>query len=177
MIAGNTINKVACFFICCLFFSGCQWFVDFDKDTYERELAIWKSQEINDYSVVQDFRSPSSGKLKGRIIVNDDNIVYKENQDKWYLAHPEDYPDDYEHPIFGFVLTIPELFERIAEIHQNYVRDYKIGSSPKIDVTYNKEYHFPERMVFSTGRLFMGDKDGYGPLTVELTEFTPLPAE
>jgi hypothetical protein len=154
----------------CVVLFGCSLYPSslvFDKETFDQQRAAWEAQGTKGYSVVEAFSSNNYGYLKGRIVVEDNIIVLKENLDEWVEAQYLDDPR-YVPIVFGELITVSELY---ADIARRY--EYP-GEIWKIEVLYNEKFYYPEWVVYSfkghPGLIGTGGSD-----TIELTEFKLLP--
>ena len=147
---------------------GCEmpWVIEFDKKTFDEEWAKWKAQNITDYTVVSMHTLPivPGNDYNVRIVVQDNEIVLKED-----LGETSQYYLD-----GNGVLTISELYSLINDAYQ----DREGTRGKKIEVTYNKKYHFPEYVEIYHKQKPGPIAPGAGwSIIKRLSEIKPLTAE
>ena len=136
----------------------------FDKGRFDQEWAAWEAQGIVNYTVVEYLGNSSTGPLKARIVVKDNEITQIDNLDKYDTSDISDS-----------VKTVSELYAYIAERYEKDNREMQTGVKYDlliIDITYNEQFHYPEKVSY---HYFSKEPvDGGGGWSVELTEFEPL---
>ncbi|MDR1230572.1 MAG: DUF6174 domain-containing protein [Spirochaetaceae bacterium] len=131
-------------FVCCLFVISCDYQpadreVQFDRNTFNREKALWEAQYITDY-VFTEIYFPDYPAGNVRITVSGNEATSFECME-----------DDSDYTLFGE--TIADIYEQIEKEVAYWEEQYRTGSSPyhavNFVISYNETYHFPQKVVFS----------------------------
>jgi len=145
------------------------WVIEFDKERFDLEWAAWEEQGLVDYSVRQEHSNYRPGMLIATIVVQNGTIIEKEALDEWSLAQLEKN-SDYKPRILDLVKTISEIY---IYINSRYESKEKKGLN--IEITYNKEYHYPEYIKISYENF--DEAIGLRAETILMSEFIPLVSE
>ena len=109
--------------------------------------------------MVVSYYSSSTGPRKGRITAEENLIIRKESLDGSFSSYEP------------WAKTVSELYAFIYERYNSYKNEPR-GDSLRLNITYNKEFHYLEYADF--GIYYNTPTDGGGGWTVKLTEFEPL---
>jgi hypothetical protein len=163
----NIKDNTGCFhwvvgLICCVFVFSCDFqptdttTVQFDRDTFNRERALWEAQHITDY-VFTEIYFPDYPAGNVRITVSGNDAISFERQD--------DYGSDtFSDTIFG-------IYNKIEKDVAFWEEQLQMPDAPYnavcFDITYNETYHFPEEIQFA---IIEPDVDG-GWYNVTIEDF------
>ncbi len=117
--------------------------VDIDRESFEKEYAAWEAQNIENYVFTFDYLSSDIGPNgPATIRVQDGVSSILENQT------PNRIP---------MVQSIGELFDYIGRTLENLERSIEDNDKNKkypiksitLKVTYNPQYHYPEKVIYA----------------------------
>jgi hypothetical protein len=113
--------------------------ISFDKETFDRERAIWNKNNYRNYSVLETIQNDGIGFYKARIIVKNGVIV--DVQD----------PSDDREMVPDHLKTISEILESLEHNYNEHKSDIRNGIREKIviDAAYDSSYHYPKRILFN----------------------------
>ena len=137
--------------------------IKMDKTTFDKERKAWDDQNIKNYRFKYAFSNDATGPTEPI------EITIKENEPP-IVEDKENYGTD--------VKNIPEIYEHINGTF-SFIESVKNGTykGPKInsltlDITYNTQYHYPQKVNFLEG--YVEDVDGGGYYTLEIKDFSPI---
>jgi hypothetical protein len=135
--------------------------LNIDIGDYEGELAAWNSQNMLDYRLDVDIEAYASGWDWGVIKVKNGVAVNSE---------PPSWLED------GNMSTIPEFFSFIKSEEQSLMdRHKKSTDTYTLEVRYNTEYHYPERIYYGVSHASLSP--GNWSATMWRITLTPLGEE
>jgi hypothetical protein len=112
--------------------------VQFDRNTFNRERALWEAQHITDY-IFTEIYFPDYPAGNVRITVSGNEAVQFEPL--------EDYED---YTLFGE--TISGIYDKIEEEAAYWEKQFRTGKNSyhavNFTISYNETYHFPEEIHF-----------------------------
>jgi hypothetical protein len=113
--------------------------VQFDRNTFNQERALWEAQHITGY-IFTEIYFPGCPMGNVRITVSENEAINFEP-----LEDPEEYM------LFGE--TISGIYDKIEEDVARWEEQFRTGSAPynavNFTISYNETYHFPEEIHFS----------------------------
>ena len=169
--------KTLCVILMCVVFLGCrpepepEPYIVFDRESFDRERAAWEEQGIVNYTVAEEFDSnPPTPKV--RIFVEGNAITRAEDLLLGELINPSSFTHSFPlRTISGVYAMIAETYENMKETIHDEWRGRNI-KYVRINVTYNKEFHYPELVSLSIFYKIL--MDGGGGWSLNLSEFEPL---
>jgi len=139
----------------CILLTVCQAepeITGFNMSEFQQKRALWEAQDISDYFVTEEFKTFHFGTLKGRIEVEDGEII------KEYLGSNTTEEEE----LSNRFITISELFDYILLEYNSYgAKVVSRGDSFRLEVTYNNVWHYPEYIYSSTIYNGKGNIDYY----------------
>jgi hypothetical protein len=129
--------------ICCIFVVSCDYQpadieVQFDRNAFNRERALWVAQYITDYTFTEIY-FPDYPAGNVRITVSENEAINFEPME-----------DDRDYTLFGE--TIAGIYEQIEKNVAYWEDQFRTGNSPynavNFTISYNETYHFPQKVEF-----------------------------
>jgi hypothetical protein len=130
--------------ICCIFVGSCdnqpaEIAIQFDRNTFNQERALWETQHITDY-IFTEIYFPDYPAGNVRITVSGNEAIKKEPVE-----------DDRDNTLFGE--TISAIYDKIEENVVYWEERFRMGNAPynavNFSINYNEIYHFPHEVQFS----------------------------
>lgn len=150
-------NNLLLIFAISSFFFSCSsddnsYQVKFNEAEFTQQRELWKEKNLSNYSYQYDYFA-SSGPYEINVLVENGIAI-----------GDSDYAE---------AKTIDEVFNKIQSDYQDALNQDKNGiNGVQITVSYNKEFHYPEKIYYSTS--YKGDSpSGGGYYELEIKNFTP----
>jgi hypothetical protein len=167
---GNRYARFILFALLLVFLNSCgnlfnkDLTIDADKETFEKERALWNSQGIKNYHFIYEFFNDAgpAGPVKITVRENEAPVIENSNQHSEYVV-AENIPQIYD--------FINGSFDFIEAVKNGTYDGFKIVSVT-LQISYDAQYHYPREVIFSEG--YAEPVDGGGYYTLKITEFVPL---
>jgi len=145
------------------------WFMDdlviqADKKTFDKERAAWDNQNLKNYQFTYKYSDGATGPgspVKVTVKENEEPVI--ENQRENYGYFFKSISEIYNH--------VNGTFDYVESVKNGTYDGHKIRSVT-LDITYNKQYHYPTKVDLSTG--YVEQIAGGAYYNLEITEFVPI---
>jgi hypothetical protein len=159
MMKNNPMRFIKCFVVCglCLLTATCglPFNLDIDIGDYKNQLKAWNSQNMLDYQFTIKYRN-TPGQRRGAVVNVRNGIPESSDPPEWLT--------DWK------ISTIPEIYSFIKEEEDGVRYRHKTsGSRYSFKVSYNTEYHYPNKIETSEIPFPSGGVNGTWTITL-----TPL---
>lgn len=118
--------------------------VDIDRETFEKEYAAWEAQHIENYVFTFDYMGNSLGPIgPATVRVQNNESTILGNQTPGRVLIVQNIKE-----LFDFIGWTLDNIERSLE-DKDKNKEYPL-KSVTLKVTYNEQYHYPEKVIYST---------------------------
>lgn len=145
--------------------------VDIDRKTFEKEYAAWEAQHIENYVFTFDYMGNSTGPFgPATVSAQNNESTILENQTPGRVPIVQNVKE-----LFDFIGRSLDNIERSLE-DKDKNKEYPL-KSVTLKVTYNEQYHYPEKVIYSTDHYVK--KNAYmtpglgSSFELNITEFVP----
>ena len=145
--------------------------VDIDRETFEKEYAAWEAQHIENYVFTFDYMGNSTGPFgPATVSAQNNESTILENQTPGRVPIVQNVKE-----LFDFIGRSLDNIERSLE-DKDKNKEYPL-KSVTLKVTYNEQYHYPEKVIYSTD--YYVKKNAYitpglgSSFELNITEFVP----
>ncbi|MDR0472161.1 MAG: DUF6174 domain-containing protein [Treponema sp.] len=130
------------------------WQSKFSGAEFNNNYKLWQDRNLQNYTFEQSVRGKNDGVIPAVLVVQNGELKYIRNTDKYKQFYNVLFlPDDYHCKFYTMTQhiplrnSVPEIFKHIEKLHKSGTIFHEIS--------YNDEYHYPERVYYGNSNLMI----------------------